>query len=347
MSMVCPQCNGAFEQRIQCPNCDVRLVYQDSHPGWSAEVVADLSESWQQTPWGRLFVGLLLSQGLYYVLRHLFTAGFLVVREETAGSIWATLTGLLVLQVLQAVGVVSGGLLAGAGQRRGLLFGAIVGTCNGALLIIAQYIMGTLSIGNATRAIDLCGEPTLQVAFGALGGLAGSLIWKPPLPLALPLEEWNPLPPIPAQPSILPFAGPVAWTRVVAGLALAVGGVIWADVIREAVLEASEGKLKINTHLQAELITWEISALAMLAGSALAGATTRNGLKQGLCVGTGLAIVLVGIRLASTNWTFSLLFLTAASTLSLGLAGGWFGSDLLPPVYIPPKRRKRRRAWLF
>src|SRR3989442_1640852 len=28
MSMVCPKCNGSFEQRLQCPACNVRLLYQ-------------------------------------------------------------------------------------------------------------------------------------------------------------------------------------------------------------------------------------------------------------------------------------------------------------------------------
>ena len=28
MAMVCPQCNGSFEQRLNCPGCNVRLLYQ-------------------------------------------------------------------------------------------------------------------------------------------------------------------------------------------------------------------------------------------------------------------------------------------------------------------------------
>src|SRR5579864_3121891 len=101
MAMLCPQCQGSFSQRLNCPNCGVRLVYRDSRHG-SDDGPDGLPASWQQTPWGRLVVGLLLAQGLYYVLRHLCTAGLLVAKEELADNVWATLTGLVVVQALQA-----------------------------------------------------------------------------------------------------------------------------------------------------------------------------------------------------------------------------------------------------
>ena len=111
------------------------------------------------------------------------------------------------------------------------------------------------------------------------------------------------------------------------------------DVIRDSVLEASEGKLQVSTHLQAELVTWEISALAMIVGGALAGATTRNGSKQGICVGIGTASVLGGIRLATLTYTPELLILMVVSALSLSFVGGWFGGHLLPPVRTAHRKR--------
>jgi hypothetical protein len=78
----------------------------------------------------------------------------------------------------------------------------------------------------------------------------------------------------------------------------------------------------------------------MLIGGALAGATTTNGSKQGLCVGVGTGTVLLGIRLASITHSPQVLVLTIFSTLSLGFVGGWFGSQLLPPVYGRPRRKR-------
>src|SRR5260370_13312347 len=106
------------------------------------------------------------------------------------------------------------------------------------------------------------------------------------------------------------FAGHVAWGRVLTGITLAVGGVVWTDVIRDFVLDASEGKLRIDTALQAELVTWEISALAMLAGGALAGASTINGMKQGLGVGMGTGTILFVMRMANNPLGLQLLMLT-------------------------------------
>jgi hypothetical protein len=283
-----------------------------------------------------MFIGLLLAQGLYYVLRHLLIAGLLMTREEAAGDVWAALSGLILVQGLQAVSVLCGGVLVGAGERRGFVLGAMVGVWNGVLFVMAHQLFG-----RPVTPITVLGEPMLQAAFGAIGGLIGGSIWKP-LPVPTLPAEFRPqasLPPVRRQPSS--FEGPVAWGRVITGVALAVGGVVWTDVIRDFVLDASEGTLRIDTHLQAQLVTWEISALVMLVGSALAGATTRNGLKQGLAFGIGTGVVLAGIRLASMGLSLQLLIFSSASTVCLGLAGGWFGSQLLPPVYAHARRVRR------
>ena len=88
MAMVCPQCNRSYQQRLQCPGCDVRLLYQASKRGQTGD---DQRSQWQQSPWGRMVVGLLLAQGLYYGLRQLYTAGVLVTGDAAAHDVWSTL----------------------------------------------------------------------------------------------------------------------------------------------------------------------------------------------------------------------------------------------------------------
>jgi hypothetical protein len=333
MAMVCPKCNGSFEQRLQCPQCEVRLLYQASRTAVRAGS-AESAHAWQQTPWGRLVVGLLLSQGLYQVFRQLCTAGSLLARNSGTEDVWNILTSLILLQALQALGVSAAGLIVGAGHRRGFLLGAMVGVWNAVLFLGLQFLFE-----QPLTMISLVGDPTFQVVAGALGGLAGSLIWRPATEL-VPVSREPSSRPMVSLPRRSPaWAGPVAWGRVLAGIALAVGGVVWADVIREFVLDASEGRLKIESHLQAQLVTWEISGLAILAGAALAGATTRNGLKQGLCTGLGISTMLLGIHLGVAPCTWTAALLTLGSTLALSLVGGWFGSELLPPV-LPARRRR-------
>jgi hypothetical protein len=296
-------------------------------------------DHWQQTPWGRIVVGLVLSQGLYYGLQHLCTAGLLAAGDAAGRSAWATLTGLIWLQGLLLCGLLVGGMLAGVGKRQGIVFGAVVGVWNAVLYVLVQYWNG-----HHLNQVAMYGQPILQTAFGAMGGFLGSAIWRPPPILTMPAPPrglaslgWRS-----SKPSA--FAGPVAWTRVLTGAAVTVGGVVWANVILEFVLEASEGKLTIDSHLQAQLVTWEICALAMLTGSSLAGANTANGIKQGLCVGLGAGTVLTGVQLGSASFVFETAVLTVISTVALGLVGGWFGGQLWPPLYAAPRRERMRPA---
>src|SRR5438552_195728 len=124
MAMVCPQCGTSYEQRLQCGQCNGRLVYQDAGRG-SPTPTEDAT--WQQTPWGRIIIGLLLAQGIFYGLRRFLVAGLMATDAANPEEFSGDLTGVLVLQGLQLVAVFVGGLLAGAGQVRGALYGLLLG----------------------------------------------------------------------------------------------------------------------------------------------------------------------------------------------------------------------------
>ena len=265
MAMVCPRCQGVFQQLWNCPSCKVRLGYQ----GAARVPLAaddDTAGQWQQTPWGRIAIGVVLAQGLYYGLRQLLVAGLMASGDEAAGAVWPTLTGLLVLQGVQAAGLIVAGLFAGAGQRQGIVFGVVVGVWNGVLTVLIQSLSGPHT------TVTLLGQPILHTALGALGGFIGGSIWRAPQSLVVPVLAGAKGPERAKGTRVRAalFAGPIAWTRVFAGTALAVGGTLWAHVILELVMEASDGTLSIDNHLQAQLVTWEVTALAMLAGAAVA-----------------------------------------------------------------------------
>jgi hypothetical protein len=325
MAMVCPQCNGLFEQRLQCPTCGIRLLYQAA-PSRAARGAPGEGAQWQQTPWGRILIGLLLSQGLYYGLRHLCTAGLLATRDDASRTAWHSLTGLVLLQALQGVSLLLGGMLAGAGKRQGVIFGAVVGVWNGVISILVMS-----AAGYQLTAVAFYGQPVLHTAFGALGGFVGSLVWRP-LPTLAPLGPRRSGPLLKTSKKTSLLDGPVAWGRVIAGSAVAAGGTIWAKLILEMVLESAEGVLNIDSHMQAQLVTMEITALATLAGSALAGATTANSLKQGLFVGLGTSAVIVGLLLAANQMAIHPIIFMASNAVALSMAGGWFGGQLFPPV---------------
>src|ERR1700682_3912515 len=135
MAMVCPQCHGAYEQRLECPRCEVPLSF---HEGGSGGHSLSRPGNWQQTAWGRILIGLILAQGIFHGLRHLCVAWLLASEGSEQNELWGTIPGLILLQSLQVVGLLVGALLAGAGQRQGAVYGAVLGVWNGVFLVVVQ-----------------------------------------------------------------------------------------------------------------------------------------------------------------------------------------------------------------
>jgi len=325
MAMVCPQCYGSYEQQLDCPACGVRLLY---HAKWGAE------DQWQQTPWGRIVVGLLLAQGLAHGLK-LFATG-LLGGDDGIGQFWTTSWGIMLLFTLQGISLLIGGTITGAGQMRGLLYGSFVGLVNGLI-----FLMINLGRGEIQNEVAFYSQPILHVAFGAMGGLIGTVVWRP-LP-TLRLQGSSSPDKVPLSSGYIFFAGPVSWKRVLAGICVAVAGVAFSPSIFVFIMEMCHGLVTIESTFQIRLVTWEISAIALLLGAGLAGATTPNGPKQGLVVGLGAGILLFGISLGNPKAAYQPDEILVAVLVCLALAGGWFGSQLFPPL-VARSRRKRIAA---
>jgi hypothetical protein len=367
MAMVCPRCNTSYQDRNTCPACGIALV-----PAVLAPDDTGLPRSrpkWQQTALGRGVVGLLLSQGMYNGLLQLCTALVVAMGLHDVPKWWASWTGWSILQVLLVIGVVAGGVLAGAGQRRGPLYGAAVGLANGLLYLLVPKPEFPSTASDTFKDVFEFGQPVIQAALGALGGLIGMVIWRPLLAVApppapapvSPLSQHLPL--APQRPKESGFAGPVNWVRVAGGTILALMGSAWANWILNYMILASAGKLSLESTQHARFVTWEISALSVLLGSALAGASTKNGLKQGLIVGIFVTIGLLAIHVTSEQidvgkvpapalwlavihpaetpeqWDLAKTSALSLIILPLGLLGGWFGGQLLPPLMRPSRRK--------
>ena len=128
---------------------------------------------WQQTVVGRLLIGLVLAQGLFYGLRHLLT-GVLLAMQETEGDLWEDSRNVFLLFSIQLFAAFVGGVFAGSGQRYGYLLGVFVGLWNGVLAaLLRQNPAGEfLSLGFLTH-------PLSQSGTALLGGVIGSLVWRP------------------------------------------------------------------------------------------------------------------------------------------------------------------------
>lgn len=282
-----------------------------------------------QTFLGRLLIGLVLAQGLYFGLRHLLTGLLLATHgEEWLGNYLASLPGMLVLEALHLVPLLLGAMLAAAAQRQAFILGSLLGLINSALCMAVQ-----IYLKQTANSLSWYGQPLLQAGCGCLGAWIGSFIWKPLTLPTLPGETARkPGVARKAQPLL---AGPIGWFRVALGVLLALAGNFWAEMLFQTVLTASAGKLETTSYLQDKIFTWEIRALAVLFGAAVAGSTSRNGFKQGLVAGLILSLILVVVP--AYHSTLLVAFLTVFSTLMLSIAGGYFGGQLLPPVV--PRRK--------
>jgi hypothetical protein len=329
MSIMCPQCQQTVDPQVQTCGCRSAfpLANMDNTP------TPDVTAPFQHTPWSKIVVGMFLSVGLSYGLQQLCSAGLIAGSDTSAAGLWATVAGLMLLHVLQGTSLLVGGAVTGAGQPRGMLYGSVVGMLSGGAYLALQRH------GDDSMNVLLFAQPIVYAAVGALGGLLGMFIWKPPptIPLATKV--------VASERSHRPagdlFSGPVHVGRVFTGVFIVVAGVVWANGILEYVLRASNGALAVSSHMQARLIGWEIAALATLLGAALAGATTRNGLKQGLCVGLGAALVLGGIHIGNTKILLESLIAMLGCVFALSLAGGWFGGQLFPPLLARQRLRSR------
>jgi hypothetical protein len=135
------------------------------------------------------------------------------------------------------------------------------------------------------------------------------------------------------------FAGRVSWWRVAAGATLAVLGSLSATLLLELAARAASAHATGYTpatlegqFMQDKILTWEVKALLILAGAALAGTNTRNGFKQGLFVGVLVTLALSAVLAWQGRGTLPILAGTVISAVCLSVVGGWFGSQLLPPL---------------
>lgn len=322
MPAACEQCGHTFNSTGACPRCGGR----NGPPTGSGP-------RWLHTVAGRLFIGLIIGQGLFYALERLLTGVLLAAQGGTAQELWAVPTNVVYLQAAQLVAVLFGGAIAGGGQKSALSLGAIVGAWNGVVAILFQQVPP-----EAIGSLALYTSPLIHATVAAVGGGVGSAVWKPVKdadygPMAATTKKK-------AKPAKPLLEGKVAWFRIFVGAALAVAGYLYAAEVFKKVLDLSGGKLGTDSTVQDKIIVWEIRAIALMLSGFLAGALMSNGLKQGLIVALLGSIVLIGIQSSKPGDVVEAVGIIIASTFGLATLGGWFGGTLFPPV----TRYSHRRA---
>jgi hypothetical protein len=328
------------------------LTYSPTFLDGMASRSARPGTKWHQSPEGRLVIGVMIALGLCYGLLQFGMALLRGLGKEAPTGALSPLVGFVLFQSLQALALLPAGTLAGAGQRRGVFLGAAAGLFSGLFFIsgmlggiltslVQSYSDQLLKPGAPIHELTLYSLPVVHTFFGAIGGLVGSSIWKPPAEITLPLlspkkqlalrrEAANTRP-------LFRWEGPIAWGHVILGTVVATLGAMNTPTIIDFILHASDNQLRIMTQLEDRVAYGEVFALSILLGGCLAGAHSSNGLKQGVCVAIMLAFLMAGIFWQGPN--SPAVIYPVLCVLFLAPVGGWFGSELLPPAV----RRGRRR----
>jgi hypothetical protein len=324
MPGACPLCGNVYDKAGPCPRCG------------GAAAPPGVGPRWLHTIGGRLFIGLIVSQGLFYALERLLTGVLLAFQGGTAQELWGDPTNTIYLQAAQLLAIVIGGAMAGGGQAGALSLGAIVGAWNGVLAILFRQVPPHL-----LGSFALYTSPLMHAAMAAVGAAIGAWVWRPvndgdTEPVLAPSKKPKPTRPM--------FDGRIAWLRVAVGTLLAVLGTLYAADAFKKLLDLSGGKLGTDSTLQDRIIVWELRAMALLLGGFVAGSMTANGLKQGLIVAIAASTILIGIQTTKPGDVVEAVAVILISTFALGLVGGWFGGALFPPVSNYNARRAAAAA---
>jgi hypothetical protein len=360
MQLFCPVCQGAFAGTQRCPRCGGLLLL----PQEAAEAVAPrVAEAPPQPvvtpPAARVAVGAVLALGLYLGLRKLVTGAVLATQDETGGW-WLSLEGLWAVCGTQAGAVLFGAVVAAAGRRGGLGFGAAVGGLCGAL-----FLIGELLAGAPAQDLVLYVQPLVLLGAGACAGAAASRVWGAVPELHLPVTDRSRLSSSRFTLGETEEPGrPTSWLRVLVGASLLVLAIVAADKVRSGAQKYSGGLLRVDSVGQGRFLTWQLAVLGGLAGGVAAGAGTGAGIRHGVLAGVAAGAGVLALTSAAGEplgpiayWLAQLsltglpqndpavLVATAGGMLVLGVAGGWLGGLLFLPL-APDHMRAPARAGL-
>lgn len=327
MAMVCAQCGQTFHgQERKCPKCDLLLLHQQHGVQQPDDTMppSDPRNRWQQTPWGRIVVSVLIAQGFAYCFQQMYTAWFVAGGEAAS---WYTPTGILWLNAFNIVPLFVAAILAGANQERGATSGGLVGLWSGLIFIgIHRAAWGVLD------PVTFFAQPFVHMAVGLVGGLVGNRIWQP-VPIYSLKEDVGTSGMLP-RPARKLFKGPIQVVRILIGAAIAVAGAVFARQVLEEVLRQGQGTFRISSDSKwiERMIVYQIIGLAALIGGVVAGSSSRNGFKQGLFAGVLSAALFLSVQLANSKSLLEVTLFTTTGVLAMSIIGGMFGSTLFPPL---------------
>jgi hypothetical protein len=302
---------------------------------------------WSQNPWIRTALGVSVTLGVFLCLRRCVEAAWAAGDPTSHAANWAGWSSFLAWQGLMIVALFLGGVMVGAGQPAGGLFGALVGLANG--------FAGVIFFGNTPEALQgipdvlYWGQPVYHMILGLMGGMVGARIW-PPLTVQKPPSSldkdgaggWLGLGALWASLNLANVR--IRWFRVLLGSGFAIAGLFFARQLFDmavknmGIQDVLYGNVGFQKHLAVTLFT----ALAVFAGAFFSGSSTTHGMFHGAWVAL---ITCIGYMI-SERYHHPDRPLEAGDIapflgiiVALCLVAGSLGGRLMPPVVRAGKRK--------
>jgi len=357
MQLFCPACQTAFTGVSRCPRCAGLLLSPDEAAFLPPDADVAPARPGRPSAAGRLVVGTVAALGAYLALRK-FLAGWATAAVSDLDGWWASDDALAAVLVVQALSAVFGALLAGAGRGGGLWLGLVVGGVTGGLFLGAEVAGGA-----PPGYLVLLVQPAVLAVLGAVAGAVGGKVWAgvPHLDMPTPAVRRSSSVHL-GEVTPKPAGRPTVWWKVLAGAAVVVLGVGFADPARKLVERNAKGTLRTASIGQARFLSAQLATLAALGGAALAAAGTGAGLRHGVLAGVFGSVGLAGLTTAQGALPAPAVFLVEHMNLDAadpggpvvlaavgfglvvaGVVGGWLGGTLFLPLAPSHMRHGRRR----
>ncbi|HYH63733.1 MAG TPA: hypothetical protein VD866_03450 [Urbifossiella sp.] len=359
MQLFCPACQSAFTGVSRCPRCAGLLLSPDEAAFLPPDADAAPARPGPPSAASRLVVGTVAALGAYLALRK-FLAGWATasVPESEQVGWWASDDALAAVLAVQALSAVFGALLAGAGRGGGLWLGLVVGGVTGGLFLSVEVAGGA-----PPGYLVLLVQPAVLAVLGAVAGAVGGRVWAgvPHLDMPTPAVRRSSSVHL-GEVSPKPEGRPTVWWKVLAGAAVVVLGVGFADPARKLVERNAKGTLRTASIGQARFLSAQLATLAALGGAALAAAGTGAGLRHGVLAGALGSVGVAGLSAAQGALPAPAAYLVEHMNLDAadpgspvvlaavgfglvvaGVVGGWLGGTLFLPLAPAHMRHGRRR----
>jgi len=355
MLLFCPACQATFPGASRCPRCGGILLMPHEVSPTSKRRVKTEPITTHPTIVSRLIVGVVLSLAVYVALRKLaigIACSFIPEPTEW----WLTPTGLMAVQIVQAVAVVFGAMIGAAGQAKGGTLGGVAGVVCGALFVGYELMAGT-----PAQTLGLYLQLPVLAMFGLIGGLFGGKVWCVPPTLMLGIPGSGKLSSLQLNEVVeAERRRPTDWARVLIGTTIMVAGITAAENIRLFVQQYSGGIFHSRLGAEGDFITWQLATLIALIGAMVAGSGTGAGSRHGFIAGMFAALgvyalctqrgdVFTAVRYWLDKLSIPTKPITTPETIAvivgtvafLGLIGGWMGGSLFQPI-VPASMRRGR-----